>query len=201
MLGAAVAHPLCEACPTSLIKFLRRVAHDWTSTGMITPNRACQPTTARRLVSPRPWVAARQRDDGVRGEDSGGYLEGLVSTVSATVTHASGKVCRAGHKKASPMAEVRSCKASIPDAPQPRRSVRTRYGGRSPDLRITLLADAFPADGPPVARPVGVRPRSQWRVREGIAPSSRKHYLHSSRCNCGPALIILGPRMSSQDFA
>ncbi|MGH8067186.1 MAG: hypothetical protein ACRERE_18515 [Candidatus Entotheonellia bacterium] len=96
---AAVAYPLREACRALLIKFLCRVAHDWTSTGMITPNRACQPTTARRLVSPRPWVAARQRDDGVHGEDLGGYLEGLVSTVSATITHVSGKGRQGGTQK------------------------------------------------------------------------------------------------------
>jgi hypothetical protein len=40
---------------------------------------------------PRPCVAARQRDDGVNGKDMGGYLEELVSAVSVTVTHESGK--------------------------------------------------------------------------------------------------------------
>ena len=58
----------------------------------------------------------------------------------------------------------------------------TCYGGRFPDSRIILLANAFPAASPPVAYPVGVRPRSQWRVREGIAPSSRQLYLYSKNC-------------------
>jgi hypothetical protein len=59
--------------------------------GMIIPTLACQPTTVRRLVIPRRCVAARQRDDGVNGEDSGGYLDELISTVSVTVMHESGK--------------------------------------------------------------------------------------------------------------
>ena len=54
-----------------------------------------------------------------------------------------------------------------------RRSSRNNSRGRSPDLRIILLANAFPTVVPPVATSVGVRPRSQWRVREGIAPSSQ----------------------------
>jgi hypothetical protein len=55
-----------------------------------------------------------------------------------------------------------------------RRSGRNDSRGRSPDLRIILLANAFPAVVlPPVASSVGVRPRSQWRVREGITPSSQ----------------------------
>ena len=68
--------------------------------------------------------------------------------------------------------------------------MRARYGGRSPDSRIILLADAFPAVSPPVACPVGVRPRSQWRVREGIAPSSRKRYLDSTKRESFPGIII-----------
>jgi hypothetical protein len=54
-----------------------------------------------------------------------------------------------------------------------RRSGRGDSRGRSPDLRIILLANAFPAVVPPVAVSVGVRPRLQWRVREGLAPSSQ----------------------------
>jgi hypothetical protein len=61
----------------------------------------------------------------------------------------------------------------------PRRSVRQGYRGRSPDSRLSLLANAFLAILLPVAGPVGVRPRSQWRVREGIAPSSRQLHLYS----------------------
>jgi hypothetical protein len=66
---------------------------------MIIPTLACQPTTVRRLVIPRRCVAARQRDDGVNGEDSGGYLDELVSTVSVTVTHESGKDWQGGAQK------------------------------------------------------------------------------------------------------
>ena len=51
--------------------------------------------------------------------------------------------------------------------------------GRSPDSRIALLANAYPADFLLVARPVGFRPRSQWRAREGVSPSSRRLYLYS----------------------
>jgi len=101
------------------------------------------------------------------------------------------RIGRAGHKKTSPVAEVRSREAGISVAPQPRRSIHTRYGGRSPDLRIILLAEAFPADIPPVARPIGFRPRSQWRVREGIAPSSRDLYQHSYRLIYRPGTTIL----------
>ena len=61
----------------------------------------------------------------------------------------------------------------------PRRRVGQDYRGRSPDSRIILLANAFPAVTPLVAHPVGFRPRSQWRVREGIAPSSRQLHLYS----------------------
>jgi hypothetical protein len=60
-----------------------------------------------------------------------------------------------------------------------RRSCRDGYRGRSPDLRIILLTNAFPAVSWPVACSVGFRPRLQWRVREGVAPSSRKHHLYS----------------------
>ena len=60
-----------------------------------------------------------------------------------------------------------------------RRSLRDGYRGRSPDLRIILLTNAFPAVSWPVACPVGFRPRIQWRVREGVAPSSRKPHLYS----------------------
>jgi hypothetical protein len=58
-----------------------------------------------------------------------------------------------------------------------RRSYRNGPRGRSPDLRISLLANAFPAVCRLVAYPVGVRPRLQWRVREGVAPSSRTDHL------------------------
>ena len=58
--------------------------------------------------------------------------------------------------------------------------VREGYRGRSPDSRIILLANAFPAVSPPVASLAGVRPRSQWRVHEGIAPSSQQFHLYSS---------------------
>ena len=61
-----------------------------------------------------------------------------------------------------------------------RRSLGEGYRGRSPDSWIILLANAFPAVRWPVACPVGVRPRSQRRVREGLAPSSRKRHLYSS---------------------
>jgi hypothetical protein len=66
---------------------------------MITPTCAGQPATVRLLVIPRLCVAARQRDDGVNGEDSGGYFEGLVSAVSVTVTHESGKDRQGGAQK------------------------------------------------------------------------------------------------------
>jgi hypothetical protein len=39
--------------------------------------------------------------------------------------------------------------------------------------------NAFPADCPPVAYPVGFRPRLQWRAREGFTPSSRTLHLYS----------------------
>ena len=55
-----------------------------------------------------------------------------------------------------------------------RRSGRDGSRDRSPDSRISLLANAFPAVFPPVAMSVGVRPRLQWRVREGVAPSSQQ---------------------------
>jgi hypothetical protein len=71
---------------------------------------------------------------------------------------------------------------TIPSLLMPRRSVREGYRGRSPDSRIILLTNAFPAVSWLVARPVGFRPRSQWRVREGIAPSSRKFHLYSKNC-------------------
>jgi hypothetical protein len=48
---------------------------------------------------PAAVCAARQRDDGVNGEDSGGYLEELVSTVSVTVTYESGKDWQGGAQK------------------------------------------------------------------------------------------------------
>ena len=48
---------------------------------------------------PRLCVAARRRDDGVNGEDPGGYLEELVSAVSATVTHEGGKDGQGGTQK------------------------------------------------------------------------------------------------------
>jgi len=75
----------------------------------------------------------------------------------------------------------RSHTADIYDAPHPRRSADEGYRGRSPDSRIVLLANAFPAADPPVADAVGFRPRIQWRVHEGIAPSSPKFYLYSNQ--------------------
>ena len=71
-----------------------------------------------------------------------------------------------------------------------RRSLRDGYRGRSPDLRITLLANAFPAVSWPVACPVGFRPRSQWRVREGLAPSSRQPHLYSGNSHSVQGSII-----------
>jgi hypothetical protein len=76
----------------------------------------------------------------------------------------------------------------------PRRRVCEGYRGRSPDSRIILLANAFPAVGPLVAYPVGFRPRSQWRVREGVAPSSQRLHLYSSNCECAHPGIIWSPR-------
>ena len=71
-----------------------------------------------------------------------------------------------------------------------RRSLRDGYRGRSPDLRIVLLTNAFPAVSWPVACPVGFRPRSQWRVREGFAPSSRQSHLYSESNNSFQGNII-----------
>jgi hypothetical protein len=87
---------------------------------------------------------------------------------------------RQGGKQKNPHSsdEWRSCEAGIPCTPHPRRSLSEGARGRSPDSRIILLANAFPTDYPSVARPVGFRPRSQWRAREGIAPSSRKLRLY-----------------------
>jgi hypothetical protein len=71
-----------------------------------------------------------------------------------------------------------------------RRSLRDGYRGRSPDLRIVLLTNAFPAVSWPVACPVGFRPRLQWRVREGFAPSSRQSHLYSENSNLFQGNII-----------
>ena len=76
----------------------------------------------------------------------------------------------------------------------PRRSTREDYRGRSPDSRISLLANAFPAGTPLVAHPVGFRPRSQWRVREGFAPSSPKLHLYSTHYIYDSGGIILSGR-------
>ena len=70
-----------------------------------------------------------------------------------------------------------------------RRSLRDGYRGRFPDLRIILLTNAFPAVSRPVACPVGFRPRLQWRVREGVAPSSRQPHLYSENSNSFPRTI------------
>jgi hypothetical protein len=48
---------------------------------------------------PRLCVAARHRDDGISGEDSGGYLEELVREVSVTVMHERGKDGQGGAQK------------------------------------------------------------------------------------------------------
>jgi hypothetical protein len=62
-------------------------------------------------------VSPRQRAGGVSAEDAGGFYEGLVSMVSATVTYVRGKGRQGGHKKTSPVEQVRSGEAGIPDAP------------------------------------------------------------------------------------
>jgi hypothetical protein len=82
----------------------------------------------------------------------------------------------------------------------PRRSVSQGYMGRSPDCRIILLANAFPAACPPVACPVGFRPRSQWRAREGVAPSSRKLYPYSEMLSTHSRTLSLRGRNVKEFF-
>jgi hypothetical protein len=72
--------------------------------------------------------------------------------------------------------------------------VRDSSGGRSPDSRVILLANAFRAASRLVAHPVSGRPRSQWRVREGIAPSSQQLHLQSSNCKCDHPGTTRSPR-------
>jgi hypothetical protein len=63
---------------------------------------------------------------------------------------------------------------------------------------LTLGSSYWPTPSrwmlPPVARPVGVRPRSQWRVREGLAPSSRMLHLYSHSRLIFRKYITLEPR-------